>query len=440
MFQMAEKWNRRVTFRAAYQLAYDNPNAKWLQQLRTAHSIQYDDLVMGKGWTDREAMAFIAGKETTRQTQFGYDKLERPRFMRGRKASLFAFYMFTQNSLFTLWNNPGASARYLLIMAALAGPMGLLPDDIEDILEFIGKKLFGKAFSVERSARQLIVDMMGKPKEGEEEPLPPDLILHGIGRYGFGIPWMMDQIGVNWMPNLDRSAAVSINRVLPLGGMTGLLNPGADVNATIAKATQDVAGAAFGPAYAIYRALQGSDLSLTDIKRWEAAFPRALRRSIEATRLLVEGGERDKKGNITQFYDVNDPQQVAEAIAIAMGYTPTRKSQFYDRRTALYEVESYWKITRQMKLNDAFNAKFGSDDPEDYAYAMRSIREFNAQAKQIDPKLIIGPDTIKRSFQAKLKIRRQVEEEGLPQGIHRGVASEVDELYPETVIQTKKVR
>jgi hypothetical protein len=435
VFQMAEQWNRRVTFRAAYDMAYNAPQTKWVQDLKTAHFLQYQDLTVQRNWTDREALAFIAGEQMTRQTQFGYDKLERPRFMRGRKAAFFAFYMFTQNSLFTLWHNPGARARYMILMAGLAGPLGLVPDELEDILTAIGRGIYGNSFNLEREMRELITDLIP-----DDSKLPPDLILHGIGRYGFGIPWAMKQAGVDWLPTVDRSQSLSIQRVLPLGGVTSLLNPGSDWHQTLYDATQSVAGAAFGPMLAIANAMQGSDLSLTDMKRWEMAMPRAMRRTVEAGRLLIEGGERNAQGAKTMLYDTGDPQQVAEAIAIAMGYTTTRKSQFYDRREALYEIDAYWDTARQMQLQNAYNAWFNDSDPEAKQYAMKQIREFNKQVKAIDPKKMITKETLKRSFSAKRKAKLNVEQKGLPQGVSPGVVDDVDRLYPETVIQTKKVK
>lgn len=438
MFGFAEQWNRRVTFRAAYDLAYNNPTAKWVRQLDVRHSIELANLIQN-GWTDREARAFLGAKETVQQTQFAYDKLERPKFMWGRKANLFAFYMFTQNMLFTMWNNPGAAGRYMLAMALLAGPMGLVPDDIEDILNAVARQLFGKDFNLERYARSLVVDMIGETAPGEEPKIAPDLILHGTSRYSYGIPWLMSQVGVDWLPNVDRSKSITINRVMPMGGMTSLLRPSSDVNQSIYNATQDVAGAAFGPGLAIYKALSQSDLSLFDLRNWQAAMPKAARSVTEAVRNFYNGGQVDRKGTMQVPYDRNDPQQVAELIATMLGYQPTRKSQFYDRQSAIYEVDQYWSTRRQQLLQDAFVDRFDTGDPEAWADAQQAIRDFNTAASQVDKKYVITTDTIKRSFQAKQKRRKDMER-GTPPGVSPGAAQSVGRLYPEAnVIFTKKV-
>ena len=449
MFGFAEQWNRRVTFRAAYDLAYNNPTAKWIgnrpdEGLRLRHTDELNrlkgGLVDGHAWTEREALAFLAAKETVQQTQFAYDKLERPKFMQGRKANLFAFYMFTQNMLFTMWNNPGAAGRYMLAMAVLAGPMGLVPDDIEDILNAVARQLFGKDFNLERYARSLVVDMIGETPPGEEPKIAPDLILHGTSRYSYGIPWLMSQVGVDWLPNVDRSKSIAINRVLPMGGLTSLLKPSADVNQSIYNATQDVAGAAFGPGLALYKALSQSDLSLFDLRNWQAAMPKAARSVTEGLRNLYNGGQVDRKGAMQVPYDRNDPQQVAELIATMLGYQPTRKSQFYDRQSAIYEVDQYWTTRRSQLLQDAFTDRFDTDDPEAWADAQAAIREFNTAASQVDKKYIITSDSIKRSFQAKQKRRRDMEK-GTPAGVSPGAAQSVGRLYPEAnVIFQKKVR
>ena len=439
MFSFAEQWNRRVTFRAAYDLAYNNPQAKWVRELDIRHAIEMQTLVANQ-WTEREARAFLAAKETVQQTQFAYDKMERPKFMQGRKANLFAFYMFTQNMLFTMWNNPGAAGRYMLAMAFLAGPMGLVPDDIEDILNAVARQLFGKDFNLERYARSIVVDMIGETEPGGEPKIAPDLILHGTSRYSYGIPWLMGQVGVDWLPNVDRSKSIAINRVMPMGGLTSLLRPSADVNQSIYQATQDVAGAAFGPGLALYKALSQSDLSLFDLRNWQAAMPKAARSVTEGVRNLYNGGQIDRKGTMQVPYDRNDPQQVAELIATMLGYQPTRKSQFYDRQSAIYEVDQYWSTRRSQLLQDAFVDRFDTDDPEAWADAQQAIRQFNTAASQVDKKYIITTDTIKRSFQAKQKRRRDMEK-GTPPGVSPGAAQTVGRLYPEAnVIFERKVK
>ena len=113
----------------------ENPNNKWLQSLKLKHAMQYETLIR-ENWTDREALAYLAGMDTAVQTQGTYDRQVRPRYMQGRRSVLFAFQLFSQQNLWMLWNNKDMFGRYMLYMLALGGMRGLIPDDLENVLLF----------------------------------------------------------------------------------------------------------------------------------------------------------------------------------------------------------------------------------------------------------------------------------------------------------------
>lgn len=430
MFQLVEQWNRRVSFRAAYRLAYDNPTTPWLQELRQKHFLQYTRLIQ-LGWTNQRALAFLAGKETVMTTHFTYDKLSRPRFMQGRKSALFMFYMFTQNTVFALATNKSMAIRWALIMTALAGPFGLVPDDIEDILDFIGRRYFGKDFSLQREARQFIIDMFG-----EDPTIPPDMLLHGVGRYGFGIPHFMDMVGASWFPNFDRSQAVSLQRIIP-ASPTKFLESGGDWNKALADTTQSVAGAAFSIPIGLMKAAMASDLEITDFKRWESAMPRAMRSAVRAFRIGKEGGERDRNYNQNIEFDMDNTEHVAELVGMAMGYNPTRMRQHFDREQAKFEVQTYWEIQRKLLLDEFYRNRFHYEDRDEVNETKRRIKEFNKSVP--DGKLRISGDTIRRSMETRNEAKRKIEKTGTSPRIKRGIDRQIDLLYPE-VIDEKKVQ
>lgn len=423
MFRMAEQWNRRVTFRAAWQLAYDNPTTKWLTTLRQKHFLEYNGL-LAKGLTDREAMAYLSGKDTVVETHFNYDALSRPRFTRGRKSVLFAFYMFTQNSLFMLWNNKDMVAGYMLRMALLAGVMGLVPDDVEDLIRAIAYKTFGKDFNLDKEARKLVVDLLG-----EDSELPPDLLLHGSGRYGFGIPAVMRMLGAKHAPDVDMSRALSLSRVLPMNPQAAFV-PGADWNSVLAKATEGVAGAAFSIPLALAKAASSSDMEITDFKRWEAAMPRALRQTVRSTRQLAEGGERDRTGAQYIDFDRDNPEHMGELIVQAMGFRPTRLAQEADESQFLFETQAFWAARRGLLLDKAYRAKLLAKDDDAYRSVIEQIRKYNDEAP--DAKLRITMDTLKRSFKTRMARRNAIEAGGTP-GVAPGIQREGATLYPEIV-------
>ena len=122
-------------------------------------------------------------------TQYHYADYARPKFMRGKLGTLFTFFMFMQQTLYFAARQPGRG-RYMLVMLAAGGLMGLPgSEDLLAISKYLGQKAFGNDFDPERELRKWVVDLT-------EGTIPPDLILLGSGRYGFGMPAAMDMMGL----------------------------------------------------------------------------------------------------------------------------------------------------------------------------------------------------------------------------------------------------
>lgn len=425
MFQMTEQFNRRVTFRAAYRMAVEQPGAKWLQEVKQLNFLQYTNL-RAAGRNDTQALAYLAGKQAIYDTMYDYSKVARPRFQRGRAGLLFTFYSFTQNTLFTLSQNKDMWLRYALVMTLLAGPMGLVPDDIEDILNFIGRKAFGGDFNLETHARQLVSDVLGKDA-------PIDAILHGSARVGFGIPALMDMIGVSWWPSFDRSQSVALNRILPIG-IKGILEPGADYNKSLSDSVKDVAGAGFGIGFNLWEVLHNDQLSWGDPKRWEAALPRTLKNVTRAFRIGAQGMERDRNYNETIPFDMTDTEHVAELIGMALGYNPTRVSQHYDNVRAQSEAQTYWTTQRSLLLREAYREKVFYGDNEAFKETVKRIQVFNKSTP--DKTLTISRETLKRSFRNREERRMKVKAGGTAAP---AIKKKINELYPDaTAVQKVK--
>jgi hypothetical protein len=424
MFRMAEQWNRRVSFRSAYKLAMENHTSPWLQELKIKHHLVYQELVHPSvGFTEREALAFLAGKETIQQTQFSYDRLSRPRFMQGRKSVLFAFYMFTQNSMFMLWNNKGMRLRYFLILTALAGVGGLVPEDVEDIAKAIAKMAFGKDFDLERAMREHVAQMTSAETA--------DYVMGGIGRHSFGMKPLADMVGATWVPDVDMSKSIALQRVLP-GNPTAFLKPGDSFERKLSDATQSVAGAAYGIPLAIYKALSGDP---SDLKTWEPAIPRALRNMVRAGRLLVEGGDRDAGGNQFLEYDKDSPEDVMEIMALAMGFRPTRANVFWDRATEARELDQFWTLKKEGLMREAWQAR-ESEDKEDLESAMSAIREHNKDAP--DKKYKITLEGLKRSFVRRAKTKAAFARGDNPY-VPPGIEERIGAMYPDIEVTHKQV-
>lgn len=429
MFQLAEQMNRRVTFRAAWQLAKENPQAPYMRQLLKTHERQYRRLT-GKGWTHENAMAFVAAKDIVEKTQFTYGAHAQPRFMRGKMKSVLVFKSFVQNTLFALWNNKPAAARSILVMGALGGMMGLPgAEDAEDVLKGLAFHLFGKDFSPEKEARKWII-------EHTDDPRLADMAIHGMAREGFGLPMLLEMMGVH-APVFDSSRAVGLGRISPID-LGALFAPGRQgVDERIARATQTAAGAAIGIPFNIYRALMDAHLAPDDFKRWEQAMPGFLKQLSRAYRYGVEGEERSRDGATLVEYDATDPTQFAEVMGVALGYTPTRQSRMWDREIAAKEAVAFIDVRRQMLLRQ-YDWALRSGEVEERKEATDAIADFNkslapeAAAKKITRK------TIEQSLAARNRNRAAREAGTSVRKTDRGLIDATRNLYPGESIQVQE--
>ena len=421
MQRMTDQWQRRLCFRAAWKLAMENPNNKWLQSLKLKHAMQYETLIR-ENWTDREALAYLAGMDTAVQTQGTYDRQARPRYMQGRRSVLFAFQLFSQQNLWMLWNNKDMFGRYMLYMLALGGMRGLIPDDLENVFELVGKTAFGKDFNLKRGARELVVGMFG-------DKIPPDLILHGGARYGFGAHAVAEMINAPFVPEVDLSQSIGIGRLVPLD-VSRLGAPGLKPADMLATGTENIAGAAYGVPISLMKAVMSDQYDWTDFKRWEGAMPAAFRNLARAWRYMQEGGERTSGGAQTMGFDGDDPEQLGEILGVALGFKPTRQSQQYDRVQAEREIDEFWTLQKQMLLRQAYRDKFVYKDDEAYRETLKQIREFNKRA--IAPKYKITGDGLVQSFKSRARATAKIENNtDMPSQV-KGM---IDKLYPETVEQ-----
>ncbi|MFQ5742001.1 MAG: PLxRFG domain-containing protein [Acidobacteriota bacterium] len=417
MFQTSEKFNRSVTFRAAWNLALENPGAEYLTELRDTNTLQFRELV-GQGWSELEATAFLAGKDAVQRTQFQYSQHARPRFMRGRAGTVLTFFMFVQHMLWFSTHSPG-KGRYLLMMFFMAGLMGLPgAEDLAGIAKFMGRSFFGADFDVERETREFVLALV----DGED--LPPDMILHGISRVGFGIPAVMDMVGVPF-PMFDMSANIGLGQVVP--GLAQIGDQG-DFEQKFARITTRAAGAVFGTGINVLRALTDNELPVDDFKRMERAFPRSLKNVMKASRFFQEERERTRTGATVIEFDASDPEDLAEIVAQGLGFTPTRLGRKWDRQRAQAEVIAFWRIRKGMLMRQY-----------DHAFAVRSgegVKDVLADMKRFNnttpfPSMRIRRSDLARSRKARNRARRLFEL-GLPTARREiPIARDVQRLFPE---------
>ena len=321
MFEGAEQVNRRVTFRAALNLAMRNPTAKYIKEAIGFHKDEYDKL-LAEGVPEAEARAIIAASDAVEQTQYVYARWARPRFMRGRlPGTILVFKKYVQSTLYLLGQNPNVLWRYALVTALLGGLEGLpLVEDLLSLINAAGKLKFGAHWNAEVELRKYITQLT-------DGTIDPDLILHGFSKYGFGVPALLDLLGSFAtgtpgrglaaphhvkdpatgqlrpegfaqnvpMPMLDRLRSISMGNIglVDAGKIIQMLFGNTnDLNKNIAEQTQKASGAVFSVGFNMLRAAADNNLPLSDWKRWERAMPRMLGDLSQSWRTYSEGRER----------------------------------------------------------------------------------------------------------------------------------------------------
>jgi hypothetical protein len=434
MFQTTEQVNRRVTFRAAWQLALDNPTAKYVKEMTSKHSLQYESLIQ-QGWSENEAAAFVVAKDATESTQFIYHQWANPAFMRGKFRTVFMFKNFLQNTMFMLWHYPEARVRSLLVFAFLGGMMGLPgADDMKNIIKAVGWRLFGKDWDPEQEARKLIIDMTsGK--------INPDLLLHGSSRYGFGMQALMGLMGVPF-PTVDLSKSIGLGRLLPADPNT-LLGQGAskDPKKALLDSVTQVAGYAFQTNANFYNALTDTQLAWNDAQRWTKAMPRALAGLSKSYQALrgEDPAIRTRTGSAVIKFDTSDSVQLMEALSMAAGFQPQRLTQKWDVIMAQREALEFWQLKREGLLRQAWQGR-NSDDKENYTRAIQAIRDYNENLPTEARTKAITADEIRQSFVTRAK-GQAMQEAGLSTHLKDiPLIRSIQELYPGADIDVRRTR
>ena len=418
LFQQSEKFNRRIVFRAALKLAMEKPGAKYLKELERQHRAEFEELVREKGLSAKEARAFLAAKDAVIATQFEYARWARPRFMRGRKGTVLTFYMFTQNMLFFAARQAGRG-RMLLMLLAMGGLMGLPgAEDLNEIAKYIGRKLYGKHFDPQLELRKFLTEVF-------EDPRVADNILFGLSREGFGMGLLQAATGIP-LPVVDMSRSIGMGQIVPgLSDLAAGLANDKEIDEVLGRAGQRAAGASFGIFINAFRFLNDSYMPITDAKRWELIMPRQMKAVARAYRYLVEGRERTRGGYTVLEFNSDDPVQMAEIAAIALGATPTRISRTWDRIMAQQEVVNYWKIRRSILMQAYWTS---ARDREARKDVMKSIAAFNKEVPYASMK--ITRKTIRRSMKQRQRLERLRMAGVYPEKMYRPLAREVAEAFP----------
>lgn len=412
MFQQAEKTNRRIAFRAGWKLAIAQPQNAFVLETIRLNQRRYYELQSDYGMTPEEAAAFMVAKRAVLATQFEYSSYARPELMRGWRAPVLMFYQFTFNMLWNFRYSPGG-AKMLLVYLLMGGLMGLpFMENINDLVQFIARKL-GMELDPEYEVRKVLTDL------GSEHP---DVWLNGISRYGMGLGFIGNMLGLP-IPSVDLSGSFSFGNVVP--GLSAVGSPG-DFEDKFYQAGTDIVGAAFGVGMTMLKAANSDNPD--EFKQWERAMPSAIRGMMKARRWVDQGAEKDRNGVAVVNFNTTDTEQVLEIMAQALSFPITRVTQKWDELSVQNERILFYKLERTTLLQSLNHAR-ANHDQEAQARARKAIRDFNSSVP--NGKLKLNGMTIAKSWQSYLQ-RRRVGTQGMPQEwAYRPLARETREEYPE---------
>lgn len=427
MFSQVERFNRELSFRCAWDLAIKNPNVKRLQEIGLNYPIEIADLIQRLGFSHQEAVAFLYAREAIDRTQGNYSPWARPQLFRNRwtNATGLMFLQYIQMLMYALRFN-GATVQMLLIMLLLYGLKGGIPgeEDLNETIKFLAEKLFGEDFDINRKAQEYVADMM----EGTGfDTVGPDLMMHGLSRYGFGVGLLPD----GWYgPRFDVSANGSVGKLIP--GVTDVLRSfswKSDWEGASTGAMKALGGAGMSPLFNLLQFF-AEPPGTVNSHRWESALPRTMRDAAKAYRFSTEGETTRQGGRIVQF-DWSDPEDAATLLASYLGLKPTKVTRYWEGMQAQQDSIEVYEARKMDLYGQAYQA-FKSQEEGAMADVQAAIIRYNEDVRATGA---TGMEIDAKKLKASIKAREAVvqkQEAGLPQKkSHYGVHEKVKKLYPE---------
>jgi hypothetical protein len=307
--------------------------------------------------------------------------------------------------------------------------MGLpFAEDLSEVIEAITKRLqaagwISSSFSPAEAARALVRDIT---RGTMFDQTGPDLFLHGISRYGFGLGLLPDGWGI---PRFDVSANLSLGRVIPgLQEVARGMGKFASWNDTVAQAAEQTAGAGWGYFFALMKFMTSPTLS-QDYREWEKLMPRAVKAASKGVRFWWSGRERTTSGATFAEFDGKDPDDVATMVFQVLGATPTRISMKWEALGVARDQAAFlqgWKTS----LYAYYDYARRDGDREATQAVLERMREFNRRLPQSLRGMGFTSQQLRSSSRGRERGRR-LEELGLPSArSQRGVFRDVQDLFP----------
>ena len=359
MFHHAEKFNRQVTFVAAYRLARETG-----ADSKTAYS---------------------QAVQVTYDGHFDYSANNRPRFMQGNwQKVLLLFKQYSQNMVYTFVRNAQqslkgatpevrAEARKTLagLLTSHAMAAGVLGLPMVTTLLASASMLGGdddEPWDAQVALQNMLADTFGQK--------PAEVLAHGLSRL---TPW-----GISGRVGLDKLIFPDVQEGLEgqrLGeaAMTAALGPVAAIAVNGLKGLQDMSQGQY------QRGL-------------ESMMPTALRGPLKAWRYNKEG-VKDKSGIVIQ-----DEVNAAAFWGQAAGFSPSETRNAFEGKSAVISHDRAL-MTRRRTLVEQFAMAAMANDEEGKAEARAAIAKFNDK----NPERRIQPMQLAQSVRNREKRIREAD-------------------------------
>ncbi len=341
-FALAESFNRRTTFIAAFQIAEGMTDA----QLAAA------------GVKD----AFGFAEKSVTDTQGIYNKGNRPNAGRGAVgATIMTFKQFSIMYLELLRRMPVRQQLLMLGVLALAAGAGGLPfvEDAEDLIDTFGQWL-GYGTNSKKWVRNRMTDAFGTGGA--------DVLMNGV----------LSQMGI------DLHSRFGMQNLLP--GSGALKQSSVDKGRDAAEF--------FGPAASV---LQNAATALQELATGHAdraalaLAPNAAQNAVKGLKMAGTGYAEDAKGRRTV------PVNVGEAFAKGVGFNPKSVADFGEIKRGLAQDQRMLQVKRE-EFTSAMADAILSGDTEARQKAMAEVRQWNQDNPEM--RVAINPATVAQRVRA----------------------------------------
>ena len=337
-FALAESFNRRTTFIAAYQIG----QGMTANQLRDAGAVS----------------AFEFAEKMVQETQGIYNRGNRVNIGRGAIGStVMTFKQFSIMYLEMFGRLPARQKAIMAGMLILAAGAGGLPfaEDIEDIIDTIGQWL-GYRTNTRRTIRRGLSDLAGQ--------LAADIAMNGV----------LSQMGV------DLHSRLGLQNIIP---GSAIMKPSTTDKS---REFQDLLGPAASVVAALMQALQDLATGRPD-KAALAMAPVAVQNAVKGAKMAATGRASDMRGKPTI------PVSAAESAAKGIGFNPKAVSDYGIVKRDATQDDRLLDVTRERFTAAIVDAIIAGDDGA-RREALQQVVEWNR--RNPDARITINPVSIRK--------------------------------------------